>query len=148
MRFNDITKAIKKRLAVGTGLPIYSENAKQFAKQPCIFVRLVEPKIVHCMNDEKYHVETLYQITFITSENEEKENKVIAEMAHTLFFLMQYIEIEGKLFRGTDITPEKTDEGILVMSVSYDFYAQLADKEKDTALMENLKIEVNANGKA
>lgn len=148
MRFNDITKAIKKRLAAGTGLPIYSENAQQFAKQPCIFVRLVEPKIVHCMNDEKYRVETLYQITFITSEKEEKSNKEIAEMAHKLFFLMQYIEIEGKLFRGTDIAPEKTDEGILVMTVSYDFYAQIDDKEIDAELMENLKIEVNAYGKA
>lgn len=130
MRLNDIKEAVAEKIAHQYQYPVYIENAKQKVKKPAFFVDLENVKIRHVMNDERYKVETIFNVYFIPESEEENINSTLTEIAHDLFFNLNYISVGKQSLRGSGMDFSIND-GIMTFVVNYDFLAIVVNESEE-----------------
>lgn len=141
MRLNEIKEAVAEKIAQKYQYPVYIENTKQRTKKPAFFVDLEDAKIRNVMNDERYKVETIFNVYFVLSDDEENVNRVLTEIAHDLFFSLNYIKVGDASLRGSNMDFGIND-GIMTFVVNYDFFAVVLNENEEKGKVEKLFYKV------
>ncbi|MGN1318070.1 MAG: DUF6838 family protein [Lachnospirales bacterium] len=138
---NDFISVIADKLAELFGnIPIYSENVPQGLQTACFYVKCINHS-QNLMTNGKRKISS-FDIMYIPVENsintEQEINDVLAKLTDEFVS----VEVENKIFKGTDISVEKVD-GVLHYFVNFNFNTLY----KNADIMDYLKLkEVEVNG--
>lgn len=95
---------------------IYTQNVEQGIELPCFFIR--------CLNNSRlkgfdtlYHNSNFFVVQYLPKSNTADE---CAIMSDKLFHALEYITVDNKLIRGTNLHCETADE-MLSFFADYDF---------------------------
>jgi len=113
-------------------LKVYGEEIKQGLVEPCFFVKILTAGQKREIN-RRYVRSHLFDIHFFSKSNEEHY-----AMAESLLGGMEYIEVNGRLTRGTAMSYQVIDR-VLHFFVNYNFHV-LREKQDETK-MQNLEQE-------
>ena len=116
---------------------LYTENVEQGFNEPCFFVQLIR----HLQKQRlanRYKETYCFEVLYYPSEggNKNQESLTVAE---GLYELLEYINAEGDLLRGTNLSWE-IKEGILHFYVEYTMFV-IREKEKDANMEEVIVYE-------
>lgn len=137
--FNGIRKGVIGTLKKRFPMPkVYGEEIAQGFQEPCFFVKLfpVAQNQVMGRRYKRYHSFDIHYFP----ESSEGANDEMHDMAEQLYDLLEYLEVEGDLYRGTKMKHEIIS-GVLHFFVDYDFYVY--KKAEEIPLMEQLTINPN-----
>lgn len=124
----------------GDDYEIYTETKKQGLKEPCFSIVCINPRQRQFLG-KRYFKENSFCIHFFPSSNE--PNQQINDVSNRLFSALEYITVDGDLVRGTNMTAESDDFGVLNFMVNYDFFIKRIE-ESDP--MESYDYQTNMKG--
>jgi len=139
---NDLIDGISVKLnqVFGDGVRIYSESVKQGLKEPCFFIKILNPTQNQVIGS-RYFREHPFDIHFFPSVESNEEMIGVAEQ---LFDTLEYITLEnGDLVHGTKMDYEIVD-GVLHFFVNFDIFVRKIDVPADN--METLQVESDVKG--
>ena len=122
------------RQAFGLKYMIYTDEVKQGFKKPCFFILPVSGVYTPLLNKRAQYRSRL-DIHYFSSGF--KKNADISEVSEKLYLVLEYIETDCGLIRGTGINEERVD-GVLHFIVDYSVVTR-REKGKDP-YMEVLNI--------
>lgn len=142
---NEFITAIADRLAeiFGDDVPIYAENVPQGLKTGCFYINCIN----HTQNIMTFGKRKMtdFDVMYLPAEGSLSAESEINEALVYLTDEFTQLEVNGKIFKGTDVSVQKTD-GVLHYFISFDFNT-LNDRgdvmeslEIDTDVMRNLEI--------
>lgn len=127
---NDVVSGVSRALRseFGSGYTNYTGEVKQGLKTPCFFIFCIDRKsklIRGCSSlqgvKKKYLLRNHFCVQYLPlSENRGREE--CFEVAEKLPFLLEELEVDWELLRGTDMNYEFVD-GVLSFFVDYNFFA-------------------------
>jgi len=135
MCLNNIVFSISKSIydEFGERYCIYSEEVKQGISLPCFFIipikysqSAITSNYIKMINE--------FDIQFLPEQNLNTKNKDIITVCSKIIKCLKYIDIDGKLFKGTNIYSYLKDD-TLHLSVNYNFFAA---PDIDKYYMQNL----------
>ena len=112
---------------------IYTDSVEQGLEYPCFFVFCVEPTISIDLGT-RYARTNKFMIHYMTNDSMERYNAM-----ERLFKALEIIDVEGKLFRGTEMSASFSDD-VLNFSVNYDLFVYESTNTEDA--MEALEYRV------
>jgi len=118
----------------GDSFTIYPEEVKQGLKQPCFFIKLINPTN-EIERDVMYIRNNRYCIHYFP-ESTNQPKAECGQMLDVLYLAMEYIEVAGNLVRGINMRGEIHDE-ILMFYIDYNVRVR---KVYDVVLMEELEM--------
>lgn len=122
------------------GIIAYDEKKKQGFKEPCFFI-----KVLNSAQDKEFNIRykrhVVYDIHYFSDK--EEINTDCNNMADKLYEVLEYININGSLYRANKMTHEIVDD-VLHFNISFD-YRVIKEVEKP-AKMQKLKVGVKSNG--
>lgn len=116
----------------GKGYAIYSESIPQGFREPCFYIKPIEMSREQGL-DRKRKKYYQFGIHYFPEECRHK-NKSMNEVYETLTNILEYIEIDEQLYRGTEMRSTIQDD-VLHFFVNYDFHVI---KSRDKNYMETL----------
>lgn len=131
---NAVKKGICNRLDKKFGYEVYADEIEQGFAEPSFFVEIVntsQRKIGYYRYDRKQ----TFCIHFFPDSNESKNERIL-DITEELYFLLEYINVNGDLCRGTNLR-HTASGGVLHFLVDYNYH--LIKLRKPEALMEKLK---------
>lgn len=126
--------------AFGDDYEIYTETKKQGLKEPCFSVLCVNPTQKQFLG-KRYHKTNKFCIHYFPASAE--SNAEINTVRENLFSALEYITVDGDLIRGTDMTGETDDLGVLNFFVDYNFFIR---KVKNSEPMESYDYQNKMKG--
>lgn len=105
-----------KLSAAFSGVQVFTEDVQQGFSEPCFFISLITVSTAPDMNN-RYRRNYLMNIKYFpsVSNNSNQEMEAVEEK---LYQVLEYIEVDGDLVRGFDMSAEKVD-GVLVYTIRY-----------------------------
>lgn len=97
---------------------IHSEEIKQGLKEPCFFIQCLNPT-TELFLGKRYFRQNQFCIQFFPATD--KKQRECNEVAERMIWCLEYITVNGDLFRGTKMKHEVVD-GILNFFVNYDCF--------------------------
>lgn len=131
---NDIISGVSRALnkEFGAGYTNYTEEVKQGLKTPCFFIFCIDRKSklmrANCGSQvlkKRYFLENRFCIQYLPSSENRGREECFA-VAEKLPLLLEELEIDSELLRGTDMSCEVVD-GVLSFFVDYNFFAYESD---------------------
>ncbi|WP_282938986.1 DUF6838 family protein [Paenibacillus sp. RC67] len=138
MIFEEMKNALLVQLkSLGFDIPIYDENNKQDLQKPSFLMLLVSSKQVKEING-RYRYPTLFSIQYFPNPGNRTIPIGFHEMAERLYEELEYMEWEGKRYRGYELHHEILEDS-LQFYISFDIHVT---KQKPSALkMKHLEQE-------
>lgn len=135
MTVNKIIEAVSAALykEFGNEYFYYQENIKQEFNLPCFYIKPVEPYIEQGLDRDKKRINK-FVIHFMPKENGQ-EKKDINEIYERLIWALDYVEADGKIYKGTK-KQSRHEDGVLLFFVNFDYHIR---QIKDKNYMESLK---------
>lgn len=127
-----VTKALYKEF--GDNYTYYVNEVKQGLKVPCFFVYLVSGDQKQLVGNRYYRTHLL-DICYIPSDFKHAE---LLDVADTLKFALEYVQIDDGLLRGVDMNHEIVD-GVLHFFVNYNAHVKKVADEG--VKMEEINVE-------
>jgi len=120
---NNVIIAIAQALYsnFGDSYTIYTDEIKQDISLPCFYIKIVQPFQVQGLYDIKKRFNK-FDIHFFPEESNHK-NKDLSYVYDELVEILEYINIENNIYRGTNMQSHIQD-GILHFFVNYDFFVK------------------------
>ena len=118
----------------GDDYEIHVENIEQGFNEPCFFIFLINSTNRQFFN-RNYITENQFVIEYFPISKE--KNKECNEVSNCLFECLEYITIEGHLFRGLNMNSEIVDN-VLNFTVNYNVSLETPPSEVD--LMKSHKV--------
>lgn len=122
------------------GIIAYDEKKKQGFKEPCFFI-----KVLNSAQDKEFNIRykrhVVYDIHYFSDK--EEINTDCNNMADKLYEVLEYININGSLYRASKMTHEVVDD-VLHFSLKFDY--RVIREAEEPVKMGKLKVEVKANG--
>lgn len=120
---NQIISGISSALtaAFGGEAAVYSEGTGQGDHAPCFFIVPLSPTQTQIIGN-RYRLEHPFDIRYFPGEVQERESKMNG-VAEKLMLVLEYVETEAGLLRGTKMHYEKTD-GVLHFFVNYNMHVR------------------------
>lgn len=138
---NAIIAGISNTLDVAYGYEIYGEEIKQGLKEPCFFLRCINPTNSLFLG-KRYFRKNNFVIQYFPKSKYE-QNAECYEMAEGLMQHLEVIPVLDATIRGTEMKYEVID-GVLNFFVNYDCFVYKVDKK---VLMETMQShKTNAKG--
>jgi hypothetical protein len=109
-------------------IPISGEEIKQNLNPPCFFVKLLTGSQTALLGRRRRRSNSVDIHYFAVGD----ANRLMHEMAENLYKDLELIDIEGKKYRGTNMTHEIVDE-VLHFFVDYNFHV-LRDVAEDPSM--------------
>lgn len=136
--YNEIMDAVTRRLheLFGDGYEIYTDAVEQGLKEPCFFVRFLEPS-EKPMIGRRYFRHTDLCVQYLPGDIEQP-GREMNRAAETLMNGLEYIALaDGSLVRGTGRS-RRMEEGALSFFVSYDMF--ILKERSEGEPMETMEI--------
>lgn len=131
-----IVEGIAAAVHQRTGFPVYVDFRKQKAKFPCFYIHLLEASQEEEVTKRYWRIYD-FDIQFFQDENGEvNDMQGLRDLADALFNALEYIQLNGALLRGTDMSHRVTDK-VLHFFVTYEVCIR---KVADIPKMENLEL--------
>lgn len=125
----------------GDEYEIYTETLKQGLKEPCFSIVCINPTQEQFLGN-RYYKTNCFCVHYFPCSSE--TNTEINTVRERLFNTLEYITVDGDLIRGTKMTAETDDLGVLTFIVNYDLFVK---KVEDTATaMEDYDYQNNVKG--
>lgn len=129
--------SIKLNQVFGDDYEINSENVKQGLKEPCFFIKVLNPTQSQIVG-QRYFKDNPFDLHFFPKI--EGNNEEINNVAENLFDAMEYIQLlDGDLVRGTHMHYETVDN-VLHFFVQFNMFVK---KEKAVDRMKDLSVKTN-----
>lgn len=119
----------------GSGHQIYVDASVQNLTEPCFYICPLSAEHVQRLGTV-YRRNQSFDIHYFPIE-EERPSKELSDTAERLYSCMEYIFIEGKTYRGTDMKSEIQD-GVLHFTVDYNI--PLRKLNEPDPYMEELEV--------
>nr|DAL98055.1 MAG TPA: tail completion protein [Caudoviricetes sp.] len=133
-----IIEGIARALHSVTSYAIYTDFHKQNARFPLFHIKLLESNQEQEFTN-RYWRECDFDIQLFMDENGEiQDTKSLMAKADALYTVLEYIHVNGKLLRGTDMNYRVTDN-VLHFFVSYNKY--VFQESEPIPKMETLQTE-------
>ena len=133
-----IVKGLATALHQSTGLPVYIDFRKQKAQFPCFYIKLLETSQEQELTN-RYWREHDFDVMLFQDENGEvNDMQGLRDIADTLLMALEYITVDARVLRGTDMSYRVTDK-VLHFFVSYNVF--IAKVEDPIPMMESLQTE-------
>lgn len=144
MVINKVIKGISKRLYDCTKYPVYVDKKTNNVHFPCFFLRVSDTSRNRIVG-ERYLQTHTFDIWYLPNEADEIKDVMneLHELAENLYFILEYIECEDFLIRGSDMSYRLTD-GSFHFFVTYEVF--LLKEKKQEEFMENLEVKGRING--
>lgn len=126
---------ITKLSNIFPNIKIYGEAIEQCFKEPCFFVLQLSLQHTKELN-RRYHRAYPFDVHYFPSSA--YPNDECHKVADKLYDQLEYIEVEGNLYRGTGMNHEVID-GVLHFFVDYNFH--LFRKAPETVKMQTMTQE-------
>lgn len=97
---------------------IYTEEVEQGFKEPCFFIKLINPESSHVLGNRYKRVNS-FDIHYFPSENGGNDELLV--VAEKMIDALEYIYIADGLIRGTDMN-YKIVKGVLHFFINYDMF--------------------------
>lgn len=136
MTVNKLIEGISEALfnEFGDKYQYYCENIKQGFSPPCFYIKPIEPYAEQGLDRDKKRVNK-FVIQFI-SKNKEQKNRDINDIYEKLIWVLEYIEIDGKIYKGTNMQ-SRSEDGVLHFFINYNYHImQIKDKKYMERLMQ------------
>lgn len=138
---NDLTIGISQALEKNVqNTTIYVEKIKQDFKEPCFFIKVLTSSQDKDLN-VRYKKHIVYDIHYFSDQK--NLNTDCNNMTDKLYEILEYINVDGSLYRANKMTHEIVDD-VLHFNISFD-YRVIKEVEKP-AKMQKLKVGVKSNG--
>lgn len=138
---NNLTVGISQTLEKSfQNIIIRTEKIKQGFQGPCFFIKVLTANQDKELNT-KYKKHILYDIHYFSDQK--NLNTDCNNMADKLYEVLEYINVDGSLYRANKMTHEIVDD-VLHFNISFD-YRVIKEVEKP-AKMQKLKVGVKSNG--
>lgn len=124
----------------GDEYEIYTETLKQGLKQPCFSIVCINPTKEQFLGD-RYYSTNSFCIHYFPSSIE--SNTEINTVRTRMFDTLEYITVDGDLIRGTKMTAEVDDSGVLNFIVNYNLFVK---KVKTSTPMEDYDYQSKLKG--
>ena len=133
-----IVDGISEQLAstFGDGYKIYTDAVKQGLKEPCFFIRLINPVSTRELN-RRFYRQNLFVIQFFPASHEPRDE--CYQMQDDLYLALEYITVNGDLLRGIGMRGEFID-GNLHFFVNYNMYVMLKTEDVFMEILERPQI--------
>lgn len=122
------------------GIITYDEKKKQGFTEPCFFI-----KVLNSAQDKEFNISykrhVVYDIHYFSDK--EEINTDCNNMADKLYEVLEYINVNGSLYRANKMAHEIIDD-VLHFKLNFD-YRVIKEVEKP-AKMQKLKVGVRSNG--
>lgn len=120
---NQIISGISAALtaAFGEEAAVYSEGTGQGFDGPCFFIVPLSSSQTQIIGN-RYRMENPFDIRYFPGEGQERDREMNAT-AEKLMQVLEYVETEAGLLRGTKLHYEKTD-GVLHFFVNYNMHVR------------------------
>lgn len=154
---NKVINAVAQNIVneFGQMYKIYIDEVEQGLTKPCFLIHLPKQEVRQGLKNRKYLINPLVIQYYPNSNDVARE---VYDVSQRLLSIMNFIEIDGKLVRGTNMSFKKTGsvflsgrstkyesiDGILEFNVNYNFHIT---KKEDSVLMENLIERTDLNGR-
>ena len=139
---NEVIKAVCGVLkAEYPSVRVYTEHVEQGFQAPAFFVGAAPETTIRRYRGRRFMAVNRIAISYFPPDGS-GINRAVNDILERLFILLEYINVGGHPYRGTNMHIENAD-GFVVFYVNYDFFF-CAEKEED--LMTILKTGVGANG--
>lgn len=115
---------------------LYDDELEQSFNKPCFFVQILASNQIKELN-RRYRCNLSFDISYLS--NKESKNLDYFNMADSLYKLLEYIEVDKKLYRAVNMKHEITD-GVLHFIFQVNFNLLKAFKEQN---MNNLEVKVS-----
>lgn len=134
---NKILDAISQALnsEFGDSYELYSENIKQDFKEPCFFIRCLNPSKQDFLGN-RYLRKYLFDIQYFP-KNKKNLNSELYSIQERLFNCMEYINMDEDLIRGMKMRGEIVDK-TLHFFINYNVF--VIKKGPQDEFMENIKV--------
>ncbi len=124
----------------GDEYEIYTETLKQGLKEPCFSIVCINPTQEQFLG-KRYYKTNCFCIHYFPSSVD--TNAEINTVREKLFNALEYITVDGDLIRGTSMTAETDDLGVLNFIVNYNLFVK---KVQETTAMEDYDYQNNVKG--
>lgn len=124
----------------GDEYEIYTETLKQGLKEPCFSIVCINPTQEQFLG-KRYYKANCFCIHYFPSSAD--TNAEINTVREKLFNALEYITVDGDLIRGTNMTAETDDLGVLNFIVNYNLFVK---KVQETTAMEDYDYQNNVKG--
>ena len=133
---NEILDGISEKLksAFGGAYKIYAVSVKQGSETPYFFIQLITADSKRMLG-ERFLMENLFCIQHFP----EPSAAGCQKMRHDLFFVLEYITVDGNLLRGTKMRSEFVD-GILNFYVNYNMFVKRVEEKLLMEILETPDI--------
>ncbi|MDD3569575.1 MAG: hypothetical protein PHY44_00540 [Lachnospiraceae bacterium] len=111
---------------------LYTENVEQGFKEPCFFVQLTSHAQKQRLGN-RYKETYCFEVSYYPLEGGNKNQECLT-VAEGLCEVLEYINAEGDLLRGTNLS-SKITEGILHFYVEYNMFV-LREEEPEVNMAE------------
>lgn len=135
---HDTIIAISKKLheEFGSEYTVYPDAPEQNLHEPCFYICALHteqvPKLgTACVRNQSFDIHYF-------PKEEEQPSKELSDVSERLYSCMEYIALDGKLYRGKERKAEVRD-GVLHFMVDYNI--PLRKPEEPDAYMEELTVE-------
>ena len=137
---NSIISAISKALysEFGEGYEIYTEKIEQGLSEPCFFISSLTQNSSQFFSS-RYKKNNLFSIQYFPSSQEIKAE--CNDVAERLNECLEWIEVDGDLIRGTNLSSEIADD-VLNFTLNYNFFA-VSKSNNDVDTMEEFGFNTN-----
>lgn len=105
----------------GDEYEIYTETLKQGLKEPCFSIVCITPTKEQFLGD-RYYSTNCFCVHYFPSSAE--PNAEINTVRERMFNTLEYITVDGDLIRGTKMTAEVDDSGVLNFIVNYNLFVK------------------------
>ncbi len=110
----------------GDEYEIYTETIKQGLHEPCFLIKCINPTQKRFLGKRYYKTNSFCIHYFPSSCDTANEFNNVCER---LFNALEYINVDGDLTEGTDMSAETDDTGVLNFTVSYNMFVRKADTQ-------------------
>lgn len=132
----ETVEAISRKLyqEFGAGYAIYADAPKQHLTEPCFYICPLAVEHVPKLGTA-YRRKQSFDIHYFPKAKQSSGE--ISETEERLYDCLEYIALDGKLYRGTELKAEKRDE---VLHFMVDYSIPLRKPEKPDFYMEELEV--------
>ena len=136
---NSIISAISVALfnEFGEGYEIYTEKIEQGLSEPCFLISSLTQNSNQFFSS-RYKKNNLFSVQYFPSSQGIRAE--CNDVAERLNECLEWIEVDGDLIRGTNLTSELVDD-VLNFTLNYNFFA--VSKSDDVDAMEEFGINAN-----
>lgn len=133
--------SIKLNQQFGDSYEIYSEDVSQGLKEPCFFIKFLNFGQTF-RRGNRYYREHFFDVHYFPSTP--NKNSEINTVSEQLLDALEYIDVNGDLFRGTKMNHETVNE-VLHFFVNYNFHVyKVGDEIID--IMEGVEVDNGLKG--